>query len=208
MAETPDQEWRRLTKLYSEMYDGQLLELAASLNDLTQMGKTVLRDELRKRDLGDPLAPGWLAQQRMQEHEHEALEAAEADAANKPIEYTWKVPLCECGLSIEARQIAATLRRAGIQCWMNGPQFASDLRGPIILVAADQLDEARAIIANPIPQDIIDESRVEIPEYAPPMCPSCGAADPVLLSADPTNSWECEACGTEWSDPIDDRAEA
>lgn len=208
MPESPDQEWRRLTKLYGEMYDGQLLDLAASLNDLTEMGKTVLRDELRKRGLGDPLTPGWAAQQRIEEHEQEALEAAEAEAADQPVEYTWKVPLCECELSIEAKQIAATLRRAGIPCWMNGPQFASDLRGPVILVAADQLDEARAIIANPIPQDIVDESRVEIPEYAPPVCPSCGAADPVLLSADPTNSWECEACGNEWSDPIDEPAQA
>lgn len=206
MPESPDQEWRRLTKLYGDMYDGQLLELASSFHDLTEMGKTVLRDEMRKRDLGDPLAPGWSAQQRMQEHEREALEAAEADAAGKPIEYTWKVPLCECEFSIEAQQIAATLRRAGIQSWMNSSP--PGLRGPIILVAADQLDEARAIIANPIPQDIIDESRVEIPEYAPPVCPSCGAADPVLLSADPSNSWECEACGNEWSDPMDEPAEA
>jgi hypothetical protein len=189
------------------MYDGQLLELTASIHDLTEMGKTVLRDEMRKRGLGDPLTPGWSARQHIEEHEKEALEAAEADAADKPFEYTWKVELCGCNDSVEARQIGETLKRAGIPCWGNGPSFPADLRGPIILVAADQLDEARAILAQPIPQDILDESRVEIPEYAPPVCPSCGAADPVLLSADPTNSWECEACGKEWSDPIDEPAE-
>lgn len=202
MPESPDQEWRRLTKLYGDMYDGQLLELAASFNDLTEMGRTVLRDELRKRELGDPLAPGWSAKQLMQEHEQEALEAAEADAAERPdqyTEYSWKVDLCECDSREEAYQRIEQLRRAGVQSWLSNYR---------ILVAADQVDEARAVIANPVPQEIIDESRVEIPEYAPPVCPSCGAADPVLLSADPSNSWECESCGREWTDPVDEATEA
>ena len=207
LDETPDQQWRRLTKLYGDMYDGQLLELAATFNDLTEMARTVLRDELRKRALGDPLAPGWSAAAQLKVHEEEALEPAEDAGAEKPVEFTWKVPLWECNLSIEALQIAEALRRAGIQCWLNRPQFPSDLRGPTVLVAADQLDEARAVIANPIPQDIIDESQMEIPEYAPPVCPSCGAADPILVSTEPANSWECEACGKEWIDPVDEPAE-
>jgi len=206
LDETPDQQWRRLTKLYGEMYDGQLLELAATFNDLTEMAKTVLRDELRKRALGDPLAPGWSPEAQLKAHE--ALEPAETGIGEKPVvEFTWKVPLCECNLSIEALQIAETLRRAGIQCWLNRPQFPSDLRGPTVLVAADQLDQARAVIANPIPQDIIDASQMEIPEYAPPVCPSCGAADPILVSTEPANSWECETCGKEWTDPVDEPAE-
>lgn len=205
--ETLDQQWRRLTKLYGDMYDGQLLELAATFNDLTEMAKTVLRDELRKRGLGDPLAPGWSALAQRKAQDEEALEPAQAAAAEKPVEYTWKVPLCECNLSIEALQVAETLKRAGIQCWLNRPQFPSDLRGPTVLVAADQLDEARAVIAAPIPQDIINESQMEIPEYAPPVCPSCGAADPILVSTEPANSWECEACDNEWTDPVDEPAE-
>lgn len=210
MPETPDQEWRRLTKLYGEMYDGQLLELAASLNDLTEMGKTVLRDELRKRGLGDPMAPGWSAEQKMMidEHEREALEAAEADAAGQPdtyTEYSWKVEVGGFDSREEAIQRNEQLRRAGVESWLRASADQGSYR---LLVAADQVEEARAVFETPIPQDIIDESRIEIPEYAPPVCPSCGAADPVLLSADPTNSWECEACGNEWSEPIDERAQA
>ena len=208
MPETPDQEWRRLTQLYAGMYDGQLLELAATFNDLTEMAKTVLRDELLKRELGDPLASDWSRQARIREHQQHALDERESDAREKSVEYTWKVPLCACDLSSEAWQIGETLRRAGIQSWLNRPQFPSDLRGPIVLVPADQLDEARLVIANPIPQDIIDESLVETPEYDSPVCPSCGAEDPVLLSTDPSNSWECESCGEEWTDPVDDRREA
>jgi len=208
MSESQDQEWRRLTELYADKYDGELIELASSLNDLTEMAKTVLRDELRKRGLGDPLAPGGFAKMRSQTVAEQALDAPEADAEGKSPDYTWKVLLCECNDSIEAWQVGETLKRAGLDCWIDRPRFPSDLRGPLIYVAADQLDEARAVVAQPIPQDIIDDSREEIPVYAPPTCPACGAADPILLSTDPSNSWECESCGKEWTDPADDRAEA
>ena len=73
-----------------------------------------------------------------------------------------------------------------------------------VLVAADQLDDAREIAARPIPQDVVDESRQEVPEYIPPKCPKCGAEDSVLESAEPTNSWLCEACGKQWTEPAMD----
>jgi len=208
MLDNPEQEWRRLTGLYGEMYDEQLLELATTFNDLTDMAKTVLRDEMRKRGLGDPLAPGWSAVEVSRVDADRALDAAEAQATGKPIDYTWKVLLCESNDSVEAWQVAETLRRAGLECWIDRPRFPSEMSGPRILVAADQLDEARAVIANPIPQDIIDDSRQEIPEYRPPVCPACGAADPILIATDPSNSWECESCGKEWADPVENRAKA
>ena len=66
------------------------------------------------------------------------------------------------------------------------------------MVAADQLDEAREIAARPIPQEIIDLSKMEVPDFEPPMCPSCGAADPALEGVDPVNTWCCETCGRQW----------
>jgi hypothetical protein len=208
MPETQEQEWRRLTEAYGEKYDEQLLDLAASLNDLTETAKTVLRDELRKRGLGDPLAPGWSAEGVRNADADQALDAAEAEAAGKPTAYTWKVLLCECDETEQAVQIYEMLKRAGIDAWVQAPRGSYDIRVPRVVVAADQLDEARAVIANPIPQDIIDASRQEIPEYSPPVCPACGAADPTLIAADPSNSWECESCGNEWFDPVVDPSEA
>jgi hypothetical protein len=71
-----------------------------------------------------------------------------------------------------------------------------------ILVAADRLEDARAIIAQPIPQDIIDESKERPQPYVPPTCPKCRAEDPTLESLDPIDSWLCEDCGARWiSDP-------
>jgi hypothetical protein len=200
MPENPEQEWRRLTELYADMYDEQLRELASGFNDLTDMAKTVLRDELHKRGLGDPLAPGWADEiNRRRDDADKALEqdGIEVEADGSYTEYSWKVVLCECDDTVQALQISEMLRRARIDAWV---------RPPHVLVAADQIDPARAVIANPIPQDIIDESRQEVPVYTPPVCPRCGAADPILLDTDPSNSWECETCGNEWSDPVEERS--
>jgi hypothetical protein len=129
----------------------------------------------------------------------------------RPHDYIWKTMLCE-GLEYDQSwQIYEVLRRAGIESWIERPggrpaslvahYSDGDIR---VVVAADELDRARAIIANPIPQDIIDESHETVPDYEPPRCPSCGAEDPVLESAEPVNSWKCENCGGEWTDPAPD----
>jgi transposase-like protein len=68
-------------------------------------------------------------------------------------------------------------------------------------VAADQLEEAREVASRPIPQAIVEQSRMQIPEFELPRCPGCGAEDPLLESADPVNAWLCESCGRQWTDP-------
>jgi ribosomal protein S27E len=125
-----------------------------------------------------------------------------------PHEYTWKTMLCEGMEYDQAWQIQEVLRRAGIESWIEragggrASRFANELDGDLrVKVAADELDRARAIIANPIPQDVIDESHETVPEYESPRCPGCGAEDPVLESAEPVNAWKCESCGREWTDP-------
>jgi ribosomal protein L37AE/L43A len=71
-------------------------------------------------------------------------------------------------------------------------------------VAADQLEEAVEIASRPIPQDILDQSREDVPEYEAPGCPKCGSQDPVLEAVDPVNTWRCEACGKQWTESADD----
>jgi hypothetical protein len=129
--------------------------------------------------------------------------------SDEAVEYTWKTVLCEGVEYDQAWQIWELLRRSGIESWIERPgsrsvrpwvsdHIVGDIR---ILVAADELDRAQAIIANPIPQDIVDESHETVPEYELPRCPSCGAEDPLLESAEPVNAWKCEICGREWTDP-------
>lgn len=56
------EEWRRLSEHYTQMLDGELLQLANDYSDLTEVAQRALRDEMRKRGLGDPLDPKTLQQ--------------------------------------------------------------------------------------------------------------------------------------------------
>ena len=206
----PASEWQRLTEVYREKYDEELLELAADSGDLTEIARSVLADEMKRRKLSLPQASasqGTGPNDALEAAVREQIEVAaphHADAgADGPHEYTWKVELCECSDSDEASAIYTTLERAGIQSFVEEHLPG----GARIAVAADQLDQARAILAQPIPQDIVAEAKTEVPEYVPPVCPACGAADPVLESADPVNAWECEQCGAHWTDAAEEPPE-
>lgn len=202
-------EWQRLTALYAEKSDEELLELSAAFADLTEPAQQVLRDELRRRRLPAPSAPqpksddlrfrGWSQIDSAPVPPPPAL--AESGDSSAPREYTWKTLLCECRDQEHAWQVSAILKDAGIESWIEMPRAELDNTTPRVLVAADQLEEARAIAERPIPQDVIDESKAE-DDFTPPACPQCGAADPLLLGVDPTNTWRCAVCGAQWTDPV------
>ena len=202
-------DWQSLTKLYGEMGDEELLELDAQLGDLTEMAQQVLRDEMKKRGLSRPRLAGnapKAAEPIAAPHRGPITNAPafddDAGESDLPHEFTWKTLLCECNELEDAAPIRLALWQAGIESWIEGPRsrFSQDLSNPRILVAADQLDRAREIVAQPIPQAIIEESKMEVPEFEPPVCPKCGAEDPLLEGAEPVNSWLCEECGQQWTD--------
>jgi hypothetical protein len=197
---------RQLTEAYQDKWDEELRTLAAEFSDLTEMAQQVLRDEMRKRGLGDPQAkqaPTPVAAIKPELRWQDG-ETHEEDASEASVEFTWKTPLCDCATREEAWQRGEMLRRAGIESWIEAPgSYDFVVAGPRVVVAADQLDEARAIIAQPVPQEIIDQSKDELAETVPfesPVCPGCGTPDPVLVGVDPVNSWQCESCGREWTD--------
>lgn len=202
----PAEDWRALTEHYRSMSDEQLCELAEAFTDLTPTAQQVLRDEMKLRKLGDPQATDW-GWRPEQQHPAASLQAPPAGAT---VEYTWKTVLAECDTYAEAWQLAEMLRQAGIDRWIEGPSTyasssgsehaAMDAGSQRVLVAADQLDQAQMIAARPIPPDIVEQSRMTVPEYELPKCPRCGTADPILESADPVNAWSCESCGAEWQD--------
>lgn len=212
MQSDPLVEWQRLTETYSKMYDDELLDLAADSVDLTEVARQVLGDEMKKRGLEEqhaestmPNAPSPPAVTQPGLGFDPSDAAKEGEESDPPHDFTWKTPLCECNDWEEARQLSEVLRRSGIESWTIGPGLYSpyaqlDQSSPRILVAADQLDQAREIAARPIPQEIIDQSKTEVPEFEPPVCPKCGAGDPVLEDVDPLNTWKCEACGNQWTE--------
>ena len=213
MRTDPAEDWRRLTGLYRQTSDLELRELAADFSNLTAMAQQVLRDELRTRGLKLPFAPGEillngapLRRPRFAAPRPDAY--ATGGARNSPVAYTWKTLLCDCGEPEQAWQIREVLRQAGIESWIEGPGLYSphaelDLTLPRVLVAADQLDEARLIAARPIPPEIVELSKMKLPDFEPPRCPRCGAQDPLLEAVHPVNVWKCEVCGEQWSDAGD-----
>ena len=135
-----------------------------------------------------------------------------------PHEYTWKTLLCNCDSSDEAVQLQAALRRAGIESWFNfqgrttsfvpSTEHQLGIGGVEVLVAADQLDQARLIAASPIPPEIVDESKQEVPEFVEPKCPQCGSDDVVLEGVDPANTWRCEQCDKQWTESLPETVDA
>ena len=223
MPTDPVEEWRRLSALYSEMGDIEIQELADQIKDLTPTAQNVLRDELKKRGIyagATARRPGISSDARIPTtHWHQEYDTA-ADPDSDPsedgvLDYTWKVALCRCESINEAAARSEMLRRAGIDSWIQRPgarfvvpwlEFGvGDIQ---INVGADQLEEAKSVINAPIPQDILDQIHEEsaTSEYELPICPNCGAPDPVLESVEPSNNWLCESCDHTWSDPVTEDA--
>jgi hypothetical protein len=209
MPDDPQRYWSDLTENYRQMSDGELLELEESRGDLTEMAQQVLRDEMRKRglDVKKPAEAAKFTDRDAVVHwespRYRDMAREPMEGGGVPPEFTWKTLLCECESTQEAWQVAETLRRAGIESWVTRSMTTWDVSCPRVQVAADQLEQAQAVLASPIPQDVIEESQAKVPEFELPGCPECGAADPVLESVDPVNAWVCESCGAEWKDPED-----
>jgi hypothetical protein len=217
------EEWRRLTALYSQMGDIEIRELATQINDLTETAQQILRDELKKRGVSEKSSNSHSTSREAVDDdsaevhwdfEEGSNQGTDDDlAGTRSVEYTWKTGLCRCDSIDEAAQRGEMLRRAGIESWVQRPgsRFVvpwlelgvGDLQ---INVAADQLEEARAVLTQPIPQYIIDELKEDqsAPAFELPRCPKCKAEDPTLESVEPSNNWLCESCGYSWSDPVPD----
>ena len=194
----PAAEWQRLTELYREKSDEELLQLGEDFADLTDIAKQTLRDEMKRRGLADPGAekkksppvvtrsesdpPAAIHWERQSNRYSPRNPEEEGDESQ---ELTWKTLLCECESNEQAWQLGEVLRLAGIDSWIQEPgRGAWESQAIRMLVGADQLDAARGLADQPIPQSIIDESKHldETPEYEAPTCPACGAEDPVLMN--------------------------
>jgi len=217
MQGNPAEDWQRLTEHYREISDEELEELAADFVDLTETAQQALRSEMAIRGLSEPSAqaeatkgsdapspPRWVSSAQPENGDiHSDASEGEGDS---PHEYTWKTQLCECEDTGRAWQLHQVLERAGIESWVEQPgsRYAFGISYPRVMVAADRLEEAIEVARRPIPREIIEESREEMPEFEAPRCPKCGAPDPVLESVEPANAWLCEACGRQWTEPAAD----
>jgi hypothetical protein len=187
-----------------------LENLAVKMEDLTETARDVLRGEMKSRGLAMPGELGFAAATRSgsRADSESRGHGEDRDDDGAPAEFTWKVPLCEGEDRAHAMVIGEALRRAGIDSWYEDSSSGGGISGPRLAVAADQLERAQQIAAVPIDQQVLADYREEAPPYETPRCPECGEEDPVLESAEPTNSWLCEGCGHQWTEPGDDSESA
>ena len=200
MADTPEQEQRRLSELYGHMTEGELREIAGDAVDLTDMARQLLIEEIGKRGLDIRLA------------EAEAVSIFEARDM---------VTLRQFRDLPEALLAKGVLNSAGIECVLVDDNmvrmdwFISNLLGGIRLqVTRDDVEEAATVLSAPIPEGFDIEG---LERYQQPQCPRCGSFDiahhsgldkrfallglwfaiPIPV---PRNEWTCQTCGSVWRD--------
>jgi hypothetical protein len=214
----PAKEWQRLTRLYSEKGDEELQALSYESGDLTDIAQQVLRDELKRRSLPEPeaaisaaSAEGGKRSEIRDDSFDDSIdnpmlseETEEEQGDEPPSGYTWKVVLCECNAREDAADVMAMLEQAGIRSWYEGQDGATSWAsyGSRVLIAADDVKRAQAVMQKPIPQEIRDQNRTKVPDFVAPNCSQCGDLDPLLVSVEPSNTWLCEVCGHRWSEPV------
>lgn len=159
------------------------------------------------------------AQPSAQSASEDATDADAEDATSR--QSIRRLPLCECSDWKQAWQICAMLKADDIESWIQDSRadpedsllYSPDMGPPSalftsrafrVVVAADQLSEAREVAAQPVPREIAKASEMAVPEFTAPKCPACGAEDPILESVNPANSWRCEQCDKEWMDSLPD----
>ena len=120
---------------------------------------------------------------------------------------------------LEAELAKGKLQSAGIDCLVADENlvrmdwfYSNAIGGLRLMVRAEDVDSARTILDEPIPEEIFEpDSEVS---YAQPHCPKCDSLDvnfetlnrplsyalmwlgcPVPIGK---NNWKCQTCGAEW----------
>lgn len=194
--------YRELVERYRQYGDVELLELAASKDDLTEAAQEVLKGEMSARNLSLPkAAPAkrreiGVAEANSDEGESVSLREF---AALAPDECVWEFADEEdaraASRALDASQIDSVVLQSGA-----GVRYG-DTRPPRLVVRPEDVERAGMILSQPIAAEFRDKS-AEVDTYVEPVCPACGAAEPLLESVDPVNEWSCEACGHTWVDAV------
>ena len=180
------QQYDELTRLYATYGDAELNELGSTVGDLTEVAQQALKAEFTRRGLSLPAAAG---QGKVQRNDVDSL--LQSFAANAPEDCTFEFTEME-----EALLAQSVLRSAGIESFVPSSEIgAGDT--PRVIVAPPDAQNAKLILSRP---NALGTMTAEEAVFTEPVCPQCGAGDPLLESVEPTNQWRCEACGHLWQD--------
>jgi DNA-directed RNA polymerase subunit M/transcription elongation factor TFIIS len=197
----PNQEWTRLTEMYRQMADEELLRLAAQQDDLTDIARDVLRSEVQTRGLKVEPAKANITP------EPELEEGDEIDISGLAVIQWTTVESLE-----QAQRTRDIFRNSNIPVYF-GKQLVEEPEriksyDKGVRVVIRECDRQRAELSDAEADP--EQYRAELAERdAPPeaaCCPSCRSLEIVLLNvkngADGGQvfRWRCDACGHKWTD--------
>ncbi|HEY4818660.1 MAG TPA: hypothetical protein VIH67_14620 [Candidatus Acidoferrum sp.] len=197
-----EKERQRLTKLCADMEDGELRQIAARPESLTDVALHVLRSEMRTRGM-TPLP------------ETIKPEASTPKQSDPPVMIKRYQDLPEALLS------KSILDSAGIESFLADENlvridwFYSNLVGGIkLFVRSEDAETASKLIAQETPEKFDVDG---FGEYQQPRCPRCQSLDVAFDELDKriayggmlfaglpiairNEHWKCHSCGNEWED--------
>jgi hypothetical protein len=206
MAENAQGEKQRLVKLYDEMTDKALEDIAQEAPDLTETARSALADVIARRGLNIRLAESIPFDQ---------------------VEWQELVTIRRFRDLPEALLAKGALEAAGIESFLADENivrmdwFISGGVGGIRLqVKKEDAEEALSVLDEPIPSTFDVEG---VGSFEQPKCPRCGSLDiahqagvdkrfalpalwalgslPIPMKRD---NWKCHSCGAEWQEVPDE----
>jgi hypothetical protein len=194
-------ERQRLAELYASLEEGELREIAADADSLTELARGVLRSEMLSRGMAAPPA------------EKEASETS-----SKKDEMPGPIMVGQYRDSSEAMIAKSMLDSAGIESFLSDENlvrldwFYSNLVGGIkLMVREEDAETATKLLEEQIPEKF---DVAGVGEYVQPRCPHCGSLDvsfdelnkqiayPGLFLGVPIpvnrKGGRCHACGHKW----------
>jgi len=219
-----EEEKQRLAEFYSRQLDGELEKVATQAYELTDLAHEVLRAELGKRGLSTelkeqppvpftpPVLPG---DPPAMEEDHTEIETEDGVLESRNL-----VTIRQFRDLPEALLAHGCLESAGIEAALIDDNmvrmdwFLSNLVGGVKLqVDSQNVDEANAILSQPIPEGF---DVAGIGEYQQPRCPKCESLDVTFQELDKPvafatawvgvpipkhrRAWRCHSCQAEWEE--------
>jgi hypothetical protein len=188
------EEWRRLQELYSRMNEGELEVIANEACDLTDVARSLLKDEISRRGLAIQLRTARSAHSQMVETRTEGFDPADLELET----------MGEWVSREDANKIKEFLTESGVPCYW-GPDLVenpTDVRIPFeegveMKVRTDDVPRVRGGIALLFPKDAEADAR----DFSV-LCPRCHSPEIVFQDLDATAKfyWSCDACGYQWND--------